>query len=158
MKAHIPINSSSIERSALPLMMNQLTDTFSQLANDGLKLLTAISEDIASDEEQQQRIALADELFSIATNKPEQATICICFAELILRKIEDYEKDIEIPVSPPHELLALLMKQHSIKQADLKDIACQSTVSAILSGKREITKQQAKKLAAFFHTPVKVFL
>ena len=158
MKLHNPTSSSSIELSALPLMMNQLTDTFSQLADDGLKLLTAISEDITSDEEAQQRIVLADELFSIATNHPEQANICICFAELILRKTEDYERDIEVSVSPPHELLALLMKQHNIKQTDLKDIAGQSTISAILNGKREITKQQAKKLAVFFKTPVEVFL
>jgi len=151
-------HTAQIDISALGPMMELLAGAFTQLASDGLTLLNAISMDISSDEQVAQRIELADELYMVADEQPELAQLCVSFAEMILKKVEEYEEDIELPMAAPREILALLMKQHDVKQKDLSGIAGQSTISEILSGKRDITKQQAISLAAFFKLPADTFL
>ena len=55
-----------------------------------------------------------------------------------------------MPASTSKEALAFLMQQHGLKQNDLASLAPQSTISAVLSGKRAISKQLPTKLAARF--------
>ena len=51
--------------------------------------------------------------------------------------VKAYEdENFQIPEAPPGEVLAFLMEQHGIKQADLEDCAPQGRISDILSGKR----------------------
>ncbi len=50
------------------------------------------------------------------------------------------------------------MKANGLKQTDLAEIVSQGTLSNILRGKREISKQLAKKLAEHFGVNVAVFL
>jgi HTH-type transcriptional regulator/antitoxin HigA len=74
-------------------------------------------------------------------------------------QMEAYEAaHVEIPEAEPRAVLHFLMEQHGLKQADLADCAPQSHISAILSGKRGIGKEAAKKFARRFHVATDVFL
>jgi HTH-type transcriptional regulator/antitoxin HigA len=73
--------------------------------------------------------------------------------------IESYEaRAHRMPSTGPREALAYLMQEHALKQADLADIAGQGTISAILTGKRGISKRIAGKLAGRFKVSAAVFL
>ncbi|MGH9842477.1 MAG: helix-turn-helix domain-containing protein [Blastocatellia bacterium] len=51
----------------------------------------------------------------------------------------------------PHEILQALMEEHALRQADLLDVfGSRSRVSEAVSGKRAISKEQAKKLGERF--------
>ena len=50
------------------------------------------------------------------------------------------------------------MEQHGLKQSDLTDCAPQSRISDILSAKRKISKEVAKRSAAKFNVGVDLFL
>jgi HTH-type transcriptional regulator / antitoxin HigA len=60
--------------------------------------------------------------------------------------------------APPREILRFLMDQHQLKQEDLPDCAPQSRISAILQGKRAISKEIAKRFARRFQVRADVFL
>lgn len=50
------------------------------------------------------------------------------------------------------------MEQNKLKQIDLEAIIPQGNLSAILAGKREISRELAKKLAERFNVSVSVFI
>lgn len=74
-------------------------------------------------------------------------------------QVAAYE-DVHHPIqeSEPKEVLRLLMDEHGLKQEDLADCAPQSRISDILSGRRGISKEIAKKLAKRFNVSAAVFL
>lgn len=73
--------------------------------------------------------------------------------------IESYEaRAHRMPGTNPRDALAFLMQEHKLKQTDLADIAGQGTVSAILAGKRGISKRLATKLAERFGVSAAVFV
>jgi len=63
-----------------------------------------------------------------------------------------------LPDAAPKEVLRFLMEQHGLKQEDLGDCAPQSRISDILSGRRDISKEIAKKLARRFNVSAALFL
>jgi HTH-type transcriptional regulator / antitoxin HigA len=65
---------------------------------------------------------------------------------------------VNIPDAPPKDVLRFLMEQHGLIQGDLVDCAPQSRISEILNGRREISKDMAKALAAKFRVNVGVFI
>ena len=74
-------------------------------------------------------------------------------------QVKAYEdENFQIPEAEPSEVLRFLMEQHGLKQEDLGDCAPQSRISDILSGKRSISKEIAKRLAHRFHIRADVFL
>lgn len=74
-------------------------------------------------------------------------------------QVKTYEDaQVSIPEAAPHEVLQFLMQQQGLKQDELNDCAPQSHVSAILAGKRSISKLVAKRLAKRFHVAADVFL
>ena len=74
-------------------------------------------------------------------------------------QIKAYEDEhYPIPESKPYEILRFLMDQHGLKQEDLADCASQGHISEILSGKRAISKEIAKKLARRFHVHADLFI
>lgn len=74
-------------------------------------------------------------------------------------QVKAYEDEkFKIPEAPPQEVLRFLMEQHSLRQEDLSDCAPQSRISDILSGKRSISKEIARRLAGRFHVRADVFL
>jgi HTH-type transcriptional regulator/antitoxin HigA len=81
--------------------------------------------------------------------------------DLLTNLIREYERTIypPFPKSAPHEILEFLLEQRGATPSALWPvIGSKSRVSEILSGKRSISKEQAKKLAEFFHVGVALFI
>jgi HTH-type transcriptional regulator/antitoxin HigA len=80
--------------------------------------------------------------------------------ELLVRLVHDFEQQhYPLPASPPHAMVAFLLEQRGLKPSDLWPVLeSKGRVSEILSGKRGISKEQAKRLAAFFHVGVQLFI
>ena len=78
--------------------------------------------------------------------------------DYVVNVIETYE-DIHYPIgkSSPVDMLKFLMDQHGHKQKDLIDVAPKSTISEILSGKKEMSKSVIRKLAEKYYTNPSVF-
>jgi HTH-type transcriptional regulator/antitoxin HigA len=65
--------------------------------------------------------------------------------------IADYEATaLPRPAAPPPEVLRLLMEQHGLRQGDLPEIGSQGVVSELLSGKRELNRNQIARLSERF--------
>ena len=65
----------------------------------------------------------------------------------------------ELPLVKPQEVLRFLMKQHDLKQSDLrKEIGSQGVVSEILSGDRDLNARQIRALAKRFSVSPAVFV
>ncbi len=63
-----------------------------------------------------------------------------------------------MPRATPLQALSFLMEQHSLKQKDLLDIfGARSIVSEVISGKRELTKEQIRRLSLRFHVSPGLF-
>ena len=67
-------------------------------------------------------------------------------------------RHVSLPKVEPREVLRHLLETNGLKQKDLADIASPTVVSDILAGRRAISKNVAKALAARFHADVSVFL
>ncbi|SDH71513.1 helix-turn-helix domain-containing protein [Paraburkholderia phenazinium] len=67
-------------------------------------------------------------------------------------------RNVTVPKAEPREVLRHLLETHGLKQKDLAGIASPTVVSDILAGRRAISKNVAKALAARFHADVSVFL
>lgn len=81
------------------------------------------------------------------------------FLELLGILIEEYENRVHpLPKAEPHKMLAYLLVEKNMKPGDLWTILPKSRVSEILSGKRGISKVQARQLAELFRVPVDLFL
>jgi HTH-type transcriptional regulator/antitoxin HigA len=80
--------------------------------------------------------------------------------ELMTTLIEDFEeKHYPIPDAPPHEVLQELMRSRGLRQRDLLSIfGSDGIASEVVNGKRNISRNQAKALAEFFHLPVDLFI
>ena len=83
------------------------------------------------------------------------------YIEVLSDLIGDYEDEHHpIANASPVDLLRHLMDAHSLSQADVcLDIGVgKSTLSQFVSGKRELSKSTAKKLAAYFEVDLALFL
>lgn len=83
---------------------------------------------------------------------------------LLVKLIRDYEEKAysiqDWIQTKPYEFLQHLMEARAIKQVDLVGIVSPSrgVVSAIVNGKREISKAQAKKLGEYFNISPAAFI
>ncbi len=79
--------------------------------------------------------------------------------DYLAAQVKAYEDEhFPIPDADPREVLRFLMEQHGLKQEDLADCAPQSRISDILNGRRDISKDIAKKLARRFNVHADLFL
>lgn len=80
-------------------------------------------------------------------------------AELLSLLILDYEgRRFPISAAKPSEVLEELIAAHGLKQKDLADIfGAESTVSAVLSNKRSMTRDHIEKLSERFGVSPAVF-
>jgi len=77
---------------------------------------------------------------------------------LLARLIADYDDKVELPDLPAHEVIAFLLRQRDLKQADLLPMfGLRSVASSVLNGKRELSKAHIRKLAEFFHSSPAAF-
>ena len=78
--------------------------------------------------------------------------------EALGEMIHAYEKrQASLPDAEPRAVLRYLMDERRLSQSHLADLASQGTISDILSGKREISKALAKKLADRFQVSPAAF-
>jgi HTH-type transcriptional regulator/antitoxin HigA len=80
--------------------------------------------------------------------------------DLLIVLIKDYDdKHYHLPELNALEVIKYKMQEKGLKAKDLEPIiGSKGHVSAILSGKREITLKMAQKLKDFFSMPAEVFL
>jgi len=80
-------------------------------------------------------------------------------AELLTVLIEDFEdKHYQLPRATPVGTLRFLMDQHGLLQKDLVDVfGAASIVSEVLNGKRELNKDQIRRLSKRFHVSPELF-
>lgn len=95
------------------------------------------------------------EIFHAEPNTPESDEL-----ELLLVLVKDYDdKHYQLPELDALEVIKYKMQEMGIKAKDLEPmIGSKGHVSAVLSGKREITLKMAQKLKNFFSIPAEVFL
>lgn len=95
------------------------------------------------------------ELFHSQPNTPENDEL-----DLLIVLIKDYDdKHFQLPELDALEVIKYKMKEKGMKAKDLEPIiGSKGHVSAILSGKREITLKMAQKLKNYFDIPAEVFL
>ena len=95
------------------------------------------------------------EIFHAEPNTPESDEL-----ELLMVLVKDYDdKHFELPELDAIEVIKSKMTEMGMKNKDLEPlIGSKGHVSAVLSGKREITLKMAQKLKDYFRIPAEVFL
>ena len=95
------------------------------------------------------------EIFHAEPNTPESDEL-----DLLMVLVKDYDdKHYQLPELDALEVIKYKMQEMGMKNKDLEPIiGSKGHVSAILSGKREITLKMAQKLKNYFSIPAEVFL
>jgi HTH-type transcriptional regulator/antitoxin HigA len=81
-------------------------------------------------------------------------------AEVLTLLIEDYEEKYHpLPRVSPTESLNALMEERGLKHKDIWPVlGNKGAATEVLSGRRSISKAQAKRLAEFFRVPIDLFI
>ena len=81
--------------------------------------------------------------------------------DLMVKLVQDYE-DKNVPqlnAAGPVDILKHLMEARGIAPKDLWEVfGSKGAASEVLNGKRSVSKQQAKRLADFFHVSAELFI
>ncbi len=126
----------------------------------GMLLAETLPAIIETEEENERAVETVQRLMKKGEGNlsPEETSLF----RLLVRLIEDFEEKTYPEVgrsSTPRDVLAFLMEQQGLKQKDLVDIFSSSgTISQVLNGAREISKSQAKALAAKFRVSAELFI
>ena len=121
----------------------------------GELLAEALPRVIQSDRENERLAAEMERIDLLPRPTPEQKAL----SELIALLVDQYERRYELGHAEPVEALKYLMEDRGTRQRDLIPVFGSSSVASdVLSGKREISKQHARRLAAFFSVPVSLFI
>jgi HTH-type transcriptional regulator/antitoxin HigA len=124
----------------------------------GRLLAEALPAVVRSEHENDRMLAIIEGLMAKGDGKltaEEDALL-----DLLVDLVHDFEERHDpLPSSPPHRMVAFLLEQRGLQPSALYPVlGTKSRVSEALSGKRGISKEQAKKLAAFFHVGVELFI
>jgi HTH-type transcriptional regulator / antitoxin HigA len=111
---------------------------------------------IRSEEQNEEYIAA---LYDLEQRHDEWSEAEAELADLLTLLIEDFEeKNYQLPKASPLEVIAFLMEQHGLKQKDLADVfGTPSIVSEVMNGKRELNKEQIRRLSERFRVSPEVF-
>jgi HTH-type transcriptional regulator/antitoxin HigA len=112
---------------------------------------------IRTDEEHARMLGEIEKLMDKGARRTPEQDVAM---DLMVRLVEDYEQTHHALRDPsPAEMLAYLMEQRGLKQADLLPIfKSRGYVSEVLAGKRGISKTAAKELATFFKVSPALFI
>jgi HTH-type transcriptional regulator / antitoxin HigA len=85
------------------------------------------------------------------------------YLEVLLDEIAKYENKyhaLKLSELPPHEILQSFMKEHGLKQVEMKEILSVSSgvMSELTSGTREFSKEHCVKLGNYFKVSPALFL
>ncbi len=126
----------------------------------GILLAETLPAIIETEEENERALETVERLMKKGEGNlsPEETSLF----RLLVRLIEDFEERAYQQVgnsSTPRDVLTFLMDQQGLKQKDLVVIFSSSgTISQVLKGEREISKTQAKALAAKFKVSADLFI
>ena len=112
---------------------------------------------IESEEENERMLAVVEKLMDKGENlSPEEEKLLKLFARLI----EGFEKRYYHPKeAEPIEVLQHLMEARGVKQTHLWELfGSKGVASEVLSGRRGISKTQARALANYFHVSADLFI
>ena len=129
-----------------------------------LKLLNTIQiipKIIETEAEYNEYLAVTENLIAKKDSRTPEETALF---RLLVKLIEDYEQQAysldDWSDLAPYEILQHLLESSGTKQVDLVGILSPSKglISSIVNGKRAISKEQAKKLGAYFKVSPSLFL
>ena len=110
---------------------------------------------IESEEEYDRLLPIAERLTFAKNLTPEEKALY----RLLVLLIENYETEKYPIESKPHEILQHIMESSGTRQRDLVGtVGSSGVISEIVSGKRSISKRQAKLLGDKFKVSPKLFL
>ena len=113
---------------------------------------------IKSEQENARTLSIIEDLMAKGENglTPEEDALL----ELLVDLVHTFEtKHYPLPADKPNEMVAFLLKQRGLTPKSLWPIlGSKGRVSEVLSGQRAISKEQARKLAAYFHVGVQLFI
>ena len=112
---------------------------------------------IETEEENERMLAAVEKLMEKGENlSPEEEKLL----KLLAKLIEDFEERYyHPPQATPLEVLQHLMESREVKQSQLWDLfGSKGIASEVLSGKRGISKANARALANYFHVPADLFI
>jgi HTH-type transcriptional regulator / antitoxin HigA len=128
---------------------------------DLLKELKISPQIIETEVENEKYLAIVEALmFKGQSRTAEETTLLRLLVMLIEEFEEKYYSFKEWQKTTPHEFLQHLMAGKGIKQVDLIGILSRSSglISSIVNGKRQISKEQAKKLGEYFKVSPSLFI
>ena len=136
-------------------MINVATDIDSR--QYGRLLSKALPTIIKTEEENERALVLVEELFAKGSGLTFEENTLL---ELLVKLIADFEEEFyPIQDASPREVLIEMMEVRGLKQKDLIEVfGSKSRVSEAISGKREISKTQAKALAGFLKVSAELFI
>jgi HTH-type transcriptional regulator/antitoxin HigA len=111
---------------------------------------------VETEEENERLLAEVDRLMDKEELSPEESRLF----DLMVKLIEDYEdRHYELHASNPRGILEELMQAREIKPKQLWSVlGSKGLTSEVLSGKRGISKTQAKALGKFFRVSPELFI
>ena len=123
----------------------------------GKLLSNALPKIIKTEQENDRAILIVEKLLAKGERLSSEEGALL---ELLGTLIADFEGKFYQPKdASPQDVLAELMQDRDLKQSDLVDVfGSKSRVSEAVSGKREISKSQAKALGTFFKVPADLFI
>jgi len=123
----------------------------------GRLLASALPTVIKTEAENDYYLAIVENLMRKGDemSKEEEALL-----DLLSLLIETFERrHYKIKKSTPRAILNELITANRLKQSDLLPVfGSKGRVSEVVNGKRDISKEQAKKLATFFHVSADLFI
>lgn len=123
----------------------------------GRLLVRVLPTVVKTEEENERMLAEIERLMDKGEGaSPEE----LALLELMSRLVEDFEEEhYPIPEAEPHAVLKHLMGQRDMQPKDLLPVfSSRGYVSDVLSGKRGISKEKAKELAALFRVSPELFI
>jgi HTH-type transcriptional regulator/antitoxin HigA len=136
--------------------MNALTHNYAEQIINHFSHVAKYLKVPSNEDENQKLIKFVRELKTFTKGKYiRELTVLL---NLIYANIDIYEKHAyPIEHSSPEEMLEFLMEQHGLTQSDLPELGSQPHVSKILSGERNLTKDQIAALSTRFGVSPAVF-
>ena len=112
---------------------------------------------IKTEEENDRAILIVEQMLAKSDKISSEENALL---ELLGKLIADFEEKFYQPrEASPQEVLIEMMNARGLKQKDLTEVfGSKSRVSEAVSGKREISKIQAKALADFFKVSAELFI
>lgn len=128
---------------------------------DLLKALKIAPKVIETEAENEKCLAIVEALMFKGQSRTVEETALLRLMVMLIEEFEEkYYSFKDWQQTTPHDFLQHLMEGKGIKQVDLIGILSLSSglISSIVNGKRQISKEQAKKLGEYFKVSPSLFI